>query len=404
MTTRLMFGSAEHKNYSALPQVDRLVVDRHAASDQRRTTLDEAAAALRERLPGRSRKAKGRFRRQQREVKLEEWRGRLSVYSEASSLDLTKLAGRLDVVRIKDTFSTSPFPGLMNTKWKAKAHFDALHLSAAREKRPDEEWKAETEISEGEGLGAQQSDGGEDFARHEHDEDLASVLDVFLLSFGAVVFWNFASEANERAFMLELAEFADGPRHDVRAAEEAMEEMEFMYGDQSRVRQDIVELTTTSSGEKLAASMAIAQSCLLSVHEWRLSQTIARNEHIPIELARTGSIQMSGHDVSCEIGRLFLERNAINLEPVLQDIPEFIWSDDTYESTYKLVYHYLEITSRIDLLNKRLTIVGQLLDVLRSQQEHMHANKLELIIIFLVGLEVILQLTSIFGNIIFNKV
>jgi hypothetical protein len=59
-----------------------------------------------------------------------------------------------------------------------------------------------------------------------------------------------------------------------------------------------------------------------------------------------------------------------------------------HESTYKLVYAYLEIPPRIDLLNKRLGIVGSLLDVLRAQQEHMHANKLELIIIFLVGAEV----------------
>jgi uncharacterized Rmd1/YagE family protein len=51
----------------------------------------------------------------------------------------------------------------------------------------------------------------------------------------------------------------------------------------------------------------------------------------------------------------------------------------------------MEIGARLDTLNKRLTIVGELLDVLRAQQEHEHANKLEWVIIILVGMEVILQ-------------
>ena len=59
------------------------------------------------------------------------------------------------------------------------------------------------------------------------------------------------------------------------------------------------------------------------------------------------------------------------------------------------MFAYLEIRSRIDLLNRRLTIIGQLLDVLRAQQEHAHANRLEWIIIFLVAAEVVLQLGTI---------
>lgn len=72
--------------------------------------------------------------------------------------------------------------------------------------------------------------------------------------------------------------------------------------------------------------------------------------------------------------------------------PEFLWNDTEFESVYRAVYRYLEIESRLEVLNKRLTIVGELLDVLRSQQEHIHANKLEWVIIILVAMEVILQL------------
>lgn len=69
-----------------------------------------------------------------------------------------------------------------------------------------------------------------------------------------------------------------------------------------------------------------------------------------------------------------------------------MWNDAEFEHVYAQMYRYLEIGSRLDTLNKRLTIVGELLDVLRAQQEHIHANKLEWVIIVLVAMEVILQL------------
>jgi uncharacterized Rmd1/YagE family protein len=69
-----------------------------------------------------------------------------------------------------------------------------------------------------------------------------------------------------------------------------------------------------------------------------------------------------------------------------------LWNDTEFEGVYRAVYRYLEVESRLEVLNKRLTIVGELLDVLRNQQEHIHANKLEWIIIVLVAMEVILQL------------
>ena len=65
------------------------------------------------------------------------------------------------------------------------------------------------------------------------------------------------------------------------------------------MKSDEVELTSAAAdssyreAERLAVSFAFAQSCLLSIYEWRLDQTIRRNEDIPRELARRGSIGLS---------------------------------------------------------------------------------------------------------------
>ena len=58
------------------------------------------------------------------------------------------------------------------------------------------------------------------------------------------------------------------------------------------------------------------------------------------------------------------------------------------------VAKYLEITRRAEVLNKRLDIVNDLLDSLCAQLETRNAHRLELIIIYLIALEIILELAK----------
>jgi uncharacterized Rmd1/YagE family protein len=401
-------ASPKHVNYSTMKNSEDL------PESLEKKTLEEAAASMRNRLPGRSRKAKGRYRRQQRGERGDAFRGRLSCYCEANSYDLENLTSRL---KEKHHVNGSP-SRLYSNRWRVKAFFDVLHLHGLADKssalmrfnsfrgiqssgEPLQNnlmtetgyHTYDTEMSDGEkgnGISRLESGGLDLFGQDVLLED--DTVDIFLFSFGPVVFWGFNDAQEERAILRDLNNFVDGAFHDLKAAEDATEEMEFAYSDQNKIVNDLMELTTVKSGEKLAISSAVAQSCHLSVHEWRLMKTIERNNHIPKQLAETGLIDMNGDEISREIGRLFVERNLINLEPELLDTPEFLWNDTEFENVYRAVFRYLEIESRIEVLNKRLTIVGELLDVLRAQQEHIHANKLEYVIIILVAMEVILQL------------
>ncbi|KAH9258707.1 hypothetical protein BASA81_003209 [Batrachochytrium salamandrivorans] len=355
----------------------------------------------RERLPGRSKKAKNQFRRQQREEPRDEWRGRLCTYCLSDSLDCAKLTQHL---KLPQPESKSL---LYTRKWRVKAYFDVLHLHSpgiSETLRQD----SEHEMKNNESFAEEETE--DDYGRREEVE-----LDVFLFAFGPVVFWGFPHEQAEREVLKDLVPFVDGEWHDPIAAESAREEMEFVTGgattrhDEANnsgafglgVVNDLIELTAQHKGggsrskpaaEKLAISSAIAQSCHLSIYESRLSDTISRYSHIPKKLAEEGKIDMSGDEISKEIGRLFVERNLINLEPELLDTPEFLWNDSEFEPLYKNVYRYLEVEPRIEVLNKRLSIVGELLEVLKSQQEHQHANHLEFIVVVLVALGVVLQL------------
>ena len=119
----------------------------------------------------------------------------------------------------------------------------------------------------------------------------------------------------------------------------------------------------------------MAQSAKLFVFEERADVTIEQTRSIPIELARTGRVGLTQTEISKLIGRLFIERTAVNLHSELLDAPEFLWEDDQWEPLYKLIYTYLDIPARVSLLNRRIDIMRELLDVLQTQMGNDHASK-----------------------------
>ena len=56
------------------------------------------------------------------------------------------------------------------------------------------------------------------------------------------------------------------------------------------------------------------------------------------------------------------------------------------------------MSQRTEVLNKRLDMLRELLDVLQQQMENAHAVKLEWIVIWLIVIEVVLQVIAIGGE------
>ena len=74
--------------------------------------------------------------------------------------------------------------------------------------------------------------------------------------------------------------------------------------------------------------------------------------------------------------------------------------EDRYEDDYVKVVRYLEIESRVEVINKRLDMLKELLDVLHTQMENAHSTRLEWIIIWLIVIEVVIQLVGAGGGIL----
>jgi uncharacterized Rmd1/YagE family protein len=221
-----------------------------------------------------------------------------------------------------------------------------------------------------------------------------SMPEVFVFGFGAVVFWNFKNEETEKLWMekhLYPNKEVVGLKHNSESIDSACDELGFCYSDTFRWHRDVVELQTRDVGEKLAVSFAVGKSANLSILEYRMQNAIERNAHIPEDLAKYGSLHLSRRQINVEVGRLYLLNNAINLETNLLDTPEEFWEDDRFEPEYDKSIKYLDVNTRITLLDKRLSVLKDLNSILMDAAHNHHASVLEIIIIVLIVAEIAIE-------------
>jgi uncharacterized Rmd1/YagE family protein len=219
-------------------------------------------------------------------------------------------------------------------------------------------------------------------------EDRRPKGDIFYFVYGCVVLWGF-TEDEEQAILGSLKEFEKIP-----IVKPEMDEFTFIYGDAMAIEEDEITLNNKNILTKLAISYGIAQSVKLTTFEETIQKTIDKTKSLPEELARQGKIALSRGEISRKMGELFIERNFINLHSEILDTPEFFWNYPELEPFYRRTAHYLDVSKRVEVLNKRLTVVHELFEILSNQLNHQHTSRLETIIIILIVIEVIIAVLS----------
>jgi uncharacterized Rmd1/YagE family protein len=210
-------------------------------------------------------------------------------------------------------------------------------------------------------------EGGEiDFSYTDRSE-------MFLFDYGVVVFWGF-TETEEKRFLKELAKFEAE-----KLADEDVQIEEFNYyitkSYQPRIYNDFITLRdNTNYMIKLSISHAIAQSVKISLFEELVDNTIDATQDFPQEIALTGKINMNRKNIIKSIGELFILRININLHGSILDSPELMWAEPHLEPIYQATRGYLEINQRVSLLNTRLEVISDLLQMLKEQLGHAHGK------------------------------
>ncbi|TID28923.1 hypothetical protein CANINC_002191 [Pichia inconspicua] len=218
--------------------------------------------------------------------------------------------------------------------------------------------------------------------------------DLFIFEYGVIVMWGF-SKREERMLLLELAKFENE-----KLADEDVQKEEFNYyitqSYQPRIYNDFITLRDDGNFMiKLSISYAISQSVKISLFEELVDNTIEDTQDIPQQISQTGKVKMTREEIMKSIGELFILRININLHGSILDSPELMWSEPELEPIYQATRGYLEINQRVALLNQRLEIISDLLQMLKEQLGHNNDEQLELTVILLIGAEVLISLINI---------
>lgn len=206
--------------------------------------------------------------------------------------------------------------------------------------------------------------------------------DAFYFSYGCVVFWGLTEERERAALEAVRAwEKECMPKPEV-------DEFTYIHADTMRIEEDEISLPNGTILAKLAISYGLAQSVKLTTFEEVIQKTINNTKYLPEHLASKGKISMSRKEISRKMGELFIERNFINLHSEILDTPEFFWNYPELEPLYRRTAHYLETAKRVEILNKRLTVIHELFEILSNELNHQHSSRLEWIIIILIFIEI----------------
>lgn len=215
--------------------------------------------------------------------------------------------------------------------------------------------------------------------------------DIFYFSYGCIVIWGLQHAADANEILEQIKPFENEPLRPT-----TQEIYRYKFGDIVGIstEEDVIILKEDDPLIKLSFSYGLAQSIKLISFEDAVSQTIAGTQHIPIELARKGKISLSRKEISRSMGQLFMVRSSINLSLDFLDVPEFFWENPMLESYYKIIAAHLEISKRVEILNRRLDVIHELFNMLTNELRHQHSSVLELIIIYLIAIDIVIVLIT----------
>lgn len=218
--------------------------------------------------------------------------------------------------------------------------------------------------------------------------------DVFIFEYGVVIMWGYTLK-EELAFLEDLARFESE-----KLSSEDIQVEEFNYyittSYQPRIYNDFITLRDDSNYMlKLSISHALAQSVKISLFEELVDNTIEDTQDIPQQIAHTGKVEMTRDEIMKSIGELFILRININLHGSVLDSPELMWAEPHLEPIYQATRGYLDINLRVELLNQRLEVISDLLQMLKEQLGHSQEENLEFIVVVLVCIEVLVSVVNI---------
>lgn len=205
--------------------------------------------------------------------------------------------------------------------------------------------------------------------------------DLFFFDYGVVIFWGL-NEYQESILLKQVKNF------EVNSYEASKVEIEsFKYGivkENPMVINDIIYLSTDDFFNKMVISCAIAQSLKLDYFENLVDSAIEGIRDLPAHVEHVGKVGKNRREIMKIMGRLHCLKLNLNLVSNILDEPDLLWHYPLFSNLYETFRRYLEIKIRADVLNQRVDVIRDVLQLLSENITTRNSEKLKKIMIFAV--------------------
>ncbi|KAH8831676.1 hypothetical protein DL96DRAFT_1706094 [Flagelloscypha sp. PMI_526] len=229
------------------------------------------------------------------------------------------------------------------------------------------------------------------------------VAEVIFFDYGVVVFFGLR-ETEEKGILEDLD---GGGVYHRRIPEPGWEIEECHYAHDSsiaypRIYNDFFTLKSRSHLLKISIAHALAQSTLLARYETITTQVLSSPSTllIPAQLASSGTLQLKRHEALKLTGRLFKLRTSINLSSNVLDTPDLFWSEASLKSLYDAVREYMEISPRVKVVNEKLGVASDFLDVIHESLNNNAMERITRIIIWLIVVACLVELGEVVARLV----
>ncbi|CAE6470274.1 unnamed protein product [Rhizoctonia solani] len=238
---------------------------------------------------------------------------------------------------------------------------------------------------------------------HWQTGDENDIADVIFFDYGVVVFFGL-EETQEQDILEDLhnAGILQGRRSE---NDWEMEECHYEYDPSApspRVYNDFFTFKSSSHLLKLSLAHALAQSTLLAHYESIAQIVLAAHSvtALPKQLADSGELKLRRGEALKLTGRLFKLRRDVNLVSNVLDTPELFWSEASLKSLYDATREYFEIEPRVQVLNERLGVASDLLDIIHEHLNNGAMMRITWIIIWLIVVACLVDLGEVLARLV----
>ncbi len=236
------------------------------------------------------------------------------------------------------------------------------------------------------------------FLNRDHPLVLRVLKDQYLVltKFGVAIFWNIA-EKLRRQLLQELNPFTKNKKESYPYREQLKITV---GGATDTVLFNKVNLSDLNVEKIKIISYVLAQSVALDRYEDDIETNLANLETFMGGLKNKGRIQLKEKQLLTQIGDIFSVKQTAVAHLSLFDKPDEVWESPELENLYHRLHLEFELQDRFDVLDEKIDFLSENTKMLMDFINQKRGTFLEMVVIFLIIVEIALFVIDIFPKIL----